>query len=456
MPRHDSEPMNEWMDAETRVERAHDLYEKGRWAEAAAELQAAVAINPYNASWHFNLALTFEALEDYTRACKAYRASLALAPHDVETLNCLGVNLTRLGLYSQALTSFEEISQQDPSYEPAYCNRIVTYSELGQHDKAEVMFYTAQQIKPDCPLCFYNIGNSLYARTEYQRAIYCWNRALAIDPFHPYAHARIAEARWAEGDLAGAAEHFEAELDLGSSDPDLWVDYGELLSELEKYDQAEQCCRKALDLESEHAAANFCLGELALRRNRPAIAERHFRHVFKAERDYPGIHAKLAEAMIRRGRVQPAAKHLLLEMRRSGDDPIMLQDLGQLLLEAHLARHANGVLRRLVDLAPDDPYAQHNLAVSFFRMHRIDEGIRHCRRALKLKPEYPLALYNLALAHLQKGQVKRARRYAAKALTISPGDEHLRKLCDRLVTANFWTKVRARLNRRPNGRKIPD
>ncbi len=456
MPRHDGEPMNEWMDAETRVERAHDLYEKGRWAEAAAELQAAVAINPYNASWHFNLALTFEALEDYTRACKAYRASLVLSPHDVETLNCLGVNLTRLGLYAQALTSFEEISQQDPSYEPSYCNRIVTYSELGQHEKAEVMFYTAQQIKPDCPLCFYNIGNSLYARADYSRAVYCWNRTLAIDPFHPYAHARIAEARWAEGDLAGAAEHFDAELDLCSSDPDLWVDYGELLSEMDKCEQAQQCCRKALDLEPEHPAANFCLGDLALRCNRPAIAERHFRHVLKAERDYPGIHAKLAEAMIRRGRVQQAARHLVLEMRRSGDDPIMLQDLGQLLLEAHLARHANGVLRRLVDLAPDDPYAQHNLAVSFFRMHRIDEGIRHCRRALKLKPEYPLALYNLALAHLQKGQIQRARRYAARALTLSPGDEHLRKLSRRLVSANLWTKVRARLNRRPNGRKIPD
>ena len=109
--------MNDWLDAEARVERAHDLYDKGRWAEAAAELQAAIAINPYNASWHFNLGLTFEAMEEYGQACKAYRASLALTPNDIETLNCLGVNLTRLGQYAQALGTFEEISRLDADYE---------------------------------------------------------------------------------------------------------------------------------------------------------------------------------------------------------------------------------------------------------------------------------------------------------------------------------------------------
>ena len=55
-----------------------------------------------------------------------------------------------------------------------------------------------------------------------------------------------------------------------------------------------------------------------------------------------------------------------------------------------------------------------------------------------------------------KSRQVRLRRYAAKALTISPSDEHLRRLCERLGAVNFWTKVRARLNRRPNDRKIPD
>ena len=452
----DSEPVNEWMDAEGRVERAHDLYEDGRWAEAAAELEAAIAVNPYNASWHFNLGLTLEALEEYPLACKAYRDALELAPHDIEALNCLGVNLTRLGQYAEGLGCFRRIEELDATYEAAYCNRIVTYAEMGQHDDAEVMFYLAQQLKADCPLCFYNIGNSLYARRLYGRAIYCWKKTLRLDANHPQANVRIAEAYWAQGELAEARKHYEAELRLSPADADVLVDYGELLDDLGCPRQAEEEYRRALELVPEHPSAHFCLGELALVRGQPAVAEEHFRRVLKADKHFPGIHIRLAQTMIRRGRVQQAAKHIVKELRQSGDDPGTLQELGQLLLEAHLIRQANGVLRRLVHLAPTDPCAQHNLAVSFFRMHRIDEGIRHCRKALKLKPEYPLALYNLALAHLQKGQVLRARRYVARAMTIAPDDEHVRRLSERLGAQGFWRRLRSRLSAGRGGRKIGD
>ena len=33
---------------------------------------------------------------------------------------------------------------------------------MGDHDKAELMFYLARQVKAECPLCLYNIANSLY------------------------------------------------------------------------------------------------------------------------------------------------------------------------------------------------------------------------------------------------------------------------------------------------------
>ena len=63
--------MHGWTDAEQRAQRAQRLYGEGRLAEAAAELQAAIDINPANASWYFNLGLTLEAMDDYARACNA-------------------------------------------------------------------------------------------------------------------------------------------------------------------------------------------------------------------------------------------------------------------------------------------------------------------------------------------------------------------------------------------------
>ena len=53
--------MSDWLDAEHHAERAFDLFERGRWAEAESELRRALELNPEQAEWHFNLGLTLEA-----------------------------------------------------------------------------------------------------------------------------------------------------------------------------------------------------------------------------------------------------------------------------------------------------------------------------------------------------------------------------------------------------------
>ncbi|GAH82738.1 unnamed protein product, partial [marine sediment metagenome] len=166
-------PLNNWMEAEAGVARAQRLFEQGRWPEAAAELRAAIKVNPNNASWHYNLGLTLEAMHDYTDAGDALSEGARLEPCDIEILNALGMNMTEQGKYAEALEAFERIEKLDPACESSYCNRIITYTEMGRHDQAELMFYLARQVADECPLCYYNMGNSLYARREYDRAIDC-------------------------------------------------------------------------------------------------------------------------------------------------------------------------------------------------------------------------------------------------------------------------------------------
>jgi len=62
---------------------------------------------------------------------------------------------------------FEQISRLT-HLRPCYCNRIITYTEMGC-TTSEQMFHLAQQISPDCALCYYNIGNSLYSRGNIRR-----------------------------------------------------------------------------------------------------------------------------------------------------------------------------------------------------------------------------------------------------------------------------------------------
>ena len=52
--------MNNWQDAEQFADRALDMYERGKWADAEVELRKALEIDPDQGDWHFNLGLTLE------------------------------------------------------------------------------------------------------------------------------------------------------------------------------------------------------------------------------------------------------------------------------------------------------------------------------------------------------------------------------------------------------------
>src|SRR5947209_1444860 len=200
--------MNDWYDAEQRVERAKELFDQRKWSEALEELRAAVSLNPYNGGWFFNIGLTLDEMQRFDEAVEAYRQALEIEPDDVDALQHLGSDLSRLGRHKDALETFQRIEALDPAFEPSYCARIETYRQLDDHERAEEMFYIARQYKEECPDCYYNVGASLYDRGLFDKALYCWQKALDLDERHPEVHLRIAEAYRSKGKLDKARQHY--------------------------------------------------------------------------------------------------------------------------------------------------------------------------------------------------------------------------------------------------------
>ena len=126
---------NDWNDAERRVERAQELFEQRKWLEALDELRAATDINPYNASWYFNIGLTLDELGRFDEAIEAYRQAVSIEPEDLQASHHLGLDLHQVGRFHEAIESFERVERLDPAFEPSYCARIITYCELDEHEK---------------------------------------------------------------------------------------------------------------------------------------------------------------------------------------------------------------------------------------------------------------------------------------------------------------------------------
>jgi tetratricopeptide (TPR) repeat protein len=455
--------------AESKANRAFELYEDGKMAQALEEIETALELNPTNSCWHFDKALALDAVHRYEEAIEEYEAALQLSAGDLEILNSLAVDYTRTGQYDRAIETFEQIQHLDPRFEPSYCNRIIAYTEMGLHDLAEQMFYLAQQINPCCALCFYNIGNSLYVRGEYKKAIGCWSHTAEIEPSHPQINYRIAQAYWSLDERAQAHEHFLRELRANPGDVEVILDFGVFLLETGDLESAKEKFHRLLEFAPHHPLALFHLAEMAFHQGDLDGATDLYNQALRSDGTLAGPYYRLAQMALRRDQKQKARAYLISELRNAPDNAEVLVSVASMFLAvassvpaeaqpwpAGLRRpplrsafgssdldHASHCLMRAMEVDGSNAEAHYYLGVisALKGLFRESEGF--FSQALQIKSDHIPTLRESAWLHLQEGRFSDALQRIGQARVHGSDDASVRELDRRIRFQAAWAKTRS-------------
>jgi tetratricopeptide (TPR) repeat protein len=443
--------MNDWTDAERRVEKARHLFDQRKWAEALREIRAATSINPYNSSWFFNMGQILDEMGRFEEALDAYRQADAVEPDDPQILKHLGIDLHRTGRVDLAIETFQKIEAIDSTFEASYCHRILAHSHRGEHDLAEQMFYTARLYKEHCPQCYYNIGCSLEARGLYDKAIYCWTRALDLEGPAGDAHVRIGHAFWKKGDFEEARRHLLTDLRHNPGRTQTMLDLGELLVEMGRLSEASEKFRRAIEFAPHQPGGYYHYARLLDRTDHHDEAVAAFETVLRLDPTFPVARLGLGKIECRRGDRITARRLLRAELQLRSDQPKLLLELANLLMDSGDTRAALGCLKWLVSVKPDLTSGWLNLAVVQFKRRLYEDGIASCLTALANEPGNTLAMYNLALANEHIGEyeialnwVRQARRHDPVDMALQRLEFRLRFLLLRQATAKIVRRVMQR------------
>ncbi len=452
--------MNDWVDAELHVERAHEHYDAGRWDEAENELRQALSLNPYQAEWYFNLGLTLEAAGRNTDAADAFSKCYTLHEEhhqpDANSALLAGLNLLRASKPNDALVWFDAASKVEPMNINAFVHRIEALTDLGRYTDAEESFYLAQQIDPDHGELYAVMADSLLASGHNERAVWCLREAARLDPELPRVQARLAKAYAISGRLERARQLYLRELRIDPGDIDTLLDLGELLLDMHRITEAGEKFRRVLELESDQPDAHFLLGKLAEIEHRIADALVHYDVVLRLDKSYPAVRRRLARVLFLRNREEdlPRIRDLLAfehrtlianelaehianadsKPHRTHAQQVItsriedLDELGRLLLDAEMINESIRVYTEMIALQPTSHRAHHGLSVAMLEADRIDDGIIAAKRALEFQPRFIPAMHNLALAYLRQRQWIRARYWVRQASRVDADDPSLRRL----------------------------
>jgi tetratricopeptide (TPR) repeat protein len=442
--------MSDWLDAETHADRALEMFERGRWAEAEVELRKALSLNPDQAEWHYNLGLTLEAAGRDLEALSSYERSIELMPDQAEPLLAAGVVCNRLQRHGHAIQWLNRALSVAPGNETAHAHRIAALVRLGDHEEAETAFYLAQHAMDDPSAhCYAAIAESLIERGVWKRAEWCLKEALRLEPHAPRLRARLAAVLAATGKPQRALQMYLRDVRDDPGNIDTLLDYGELLIDLGRLPDAAEKFRRVLELEPANVDAHYRLGQIALNTGRLEQAHLEFELVMKLEPTFPSIRLAVAEVQMKRGR-QDAARHLLRDelaewqqddppAERSGDD---LERFGTLLLEAGLPAEAAMLFERAARHDRDNLMLLRKLANARFRSGQMAGGVAASRRVLRLDPTCTASIHNLALAAIESGQIRVAAGWIGRGLRVNRHDDGLRRLRMRLWM--MWLRRSAR------------
>jgi len=354
---------------------------------------------------------------DYRSAVAIWQSVVAVVPDNRRAFGNLGGALIAEGRLDEAIAALEKtlaIGRRDLGFvDPfidylAYSNLGFAELQSGRPEAARQALDAALEIHTRHRMThwksgavYLSLGDAFLERGESERALECYQRAVAIEP-SAMAQRVLADALHRGGAHAAAESHYRAALELEPDSAELHLGLADALSAQQKKAEALEQYAAAVRLAPELQEARTNLGVQLSVLGRFDQALEHFRRALAIPPDDALEHYNLGRCLVETGQAEEALVHF---------------------------REAS----RLDETLVEPLHAAAKLLVARERSTEEErrEALQLAERAAALN-QHPLVLETLALACAACGNPERAARTLETALGSTSDDELRARLRKRL------------------------
>lgn len=161
---------------------ARELFDAGKYEEAVAALDKAIAAEPTNAIYLVKLGLVYEKLDKTGDSEAAFAKAVAADPSSFPGWFSLGRARTAQKNYAGAIEAFEHATQVNPNEPEALYSLGSAYFNSSKIPEAVVAFEKAVQLKPDHTLALYWLGTGYVNLGKIPEAKAVFEKFLQIAP----------------------------------------------------------------------------------------------------------------------------------------------------------------------------------------------------------------------------------------------------------------------------------
>lgn len=358
---------------------------------AIQQLQQAIASEPDNPLYHYNLCKVLVSIGNFERGAEEAEAVVTIAPHWERGIAQMGEVYSFLGRYDDALAALERGLSVRPSCAALWHVKtsVLLYSQ--KLDEALTAAQKAVELEPSNADRFLQLALVYWTREQREEGEAASRKAIEIDPGYPEAYNSLAVD--IIGRLGGRLPEDPTDAQPEELAIERWRDRP--ADELAIIAEAERLSRRAVELNPNGASSSVNLGNILLLRGAVDEAEKILSKAAEldpngqAANAYNSLAYRFAGWGIRLDEALQFAQHA-----------VQLAPEGwafDTLATVHFRRgewdQAEAAWKKCLELAgaPSDPSAWFHLGKVYERKTQISNAIAAYQEALRLRPIYPEA-----------------------------------------------------------------
>jgi tetratricopeptide (TPR) repeat protein/predicted O-methyltransferase YrrM len=293
---------------------------------------------------------------------------------------------------------------------------------MGRFEEAILWHSRALEHQPNLVEIYASLGGLYAKQQQWQQAIAAYNHALSLDPNYAEAYRSLASIYGQIGQRQAEVTYRYQAVTLKPSwaTPQNQIALGNALMGLDKWDEAIDCYRRAIQIQPDLLEAHYNLGVALAQQQQWQPASAAFHCALELNPNHAESHYGLGKMVEQQDQLQQALAHYRQAAKLNPNSVNTHYSLGETLLKLRQWEEASSVYRRAVELQPDFSWSHHNLGYALLKQNQWLEAVKILHLATELNPDSPWTYYHLGDGLLHQEQWQEASTAFLKAIQLQP------------------------------------
>ena len=402
----------------------------GKLDDAIKNYERALELEPENAAFVYNLAITLALAGKQEQAIQAYGRALELKPLYREALINLGNLLAETDQLEEAISICRQVVEQapqqhlshfnlantlakaeDPEAEDEYQaalklapghldtlkNYAVFLSAQNRNEQAIEVLREAAALQPDSWEILNNLGILFAEEENFEKALSCLREAQRLTPENVDIQFHIGKALEESRQIHEAMVTYREVLNRHPNHPGAAFHLGSLVASVGDFDYAYDIFQSLYQSDPTNTASLFGMGSVRMRQNKIGSAVGYFESLVTLEPEHLQSRLNLLELYSRQLRNKEIEKHVTAGLEHHPENAVLWNYQGHIQNQNRQVKKALKSFLKAVKF--DETYVPSycNLASIYQTMGMFQEAQQALEKAYELNqlPEYRLALASL-------------------------------------------------------------